>query len=340
MLRNLVALAVITAVTAGCDNVKWVGLDVHLTPPRPKDELVTEFPGLAAALATEEEPLPPLPDGPVLLAGTRSGSEATLTVVGEVQGDALGAFASESEVPGHRDHFTAELLAPGSEWVLFAEGVRVGRMTATAAGLDEDFCVPRPTISGTVELVPNAAASQRFLALPASAVSDRTYDPYQAHRHDYDQRVGSLSLAGTAMRRLGAAYPPNGVLAIRQDIQAFQLAGTSAEAIAATFMYRDQLMMSQPDNGAYSLFVMGHEAEQEAEDGYEASYVWYRASDDDPKGAPRFFDHLDWDGDGNEEILLDVFGARSRWFAGLAQRSGTWVRTSEDPCGRSAAPGG
>ena len=105
-------------------------------------------------------------------------------------------------------------------------------------------------------------------------------------------------------------------------------------------MYRDHLMMSQPDSGAYSLFVMGHEAEQEAEDGYEASYVWYRASDDDPKGAPRFFDHLDWDGDGNEEILLDVFGARSRWFAGLAQRSGTWVRTSEDPCGRPAALGG
>ena len=340
MRRKSLAIAVILTVASGCDNVSWGGAYVRLHPARTKAELAAETPDPTVASVEEEDPLFELPDGPILLAGSRNGSQATLTVVGEVQVDALGAFSSDDDVPGFREYFTSELLAPGSEWVLFAEGVRVGRMTATAAGLDEDFCVPRPTISGTVELVPNAAASQRFLALPASAVSDRTYDPYQAHRHDYDQRVGSLSLAGTAMRRLGAAYPPNGLLAIRQDIQAFQLAGTSAEAIAATFMYRDQLMMSQPDSGAYSLFVMGHEAEQEAEDGYEASYVWYRASDDDPKGAPRFFDHLDWDGDGNEEILLDVFGARSRWFAGLAQRSGTWVRTSEDPCGRSAAPGG
>ena len=84
---------------------------------------------LFRSAAEESEALPELPNGPILLAGRRSGSEATLTVVGEIQGDAIGAFVSDSEVPGFRDRFTAELLAPGSEWVLFAQGVRVGRLT-------------------------------------------------------------------------------------------------------------------------------------------------------------------------------------------------------------------
>ncbi len=72
---------------------------------------------------------------------------------------------------------TAEWLAPGSEWVLFAQGVRVGRLTASATGLAEDFCVPRPTISGRVELVPNAVSAELLMALPAYAASERTYDP-------------------------------------------------------------------------------------------------------------------------------------------------------------------
>ena len=336
MRRNSLAIAVILTVASGCDNVSWGGVDVRLKPPQTKAELAGEAPGRAASLTEEADLLPELPDGPILLAGTRSGSQATLTVVGEIQGDAFGAFTSDEDVPGFRDRFPAELLAPGSEWVLFAQGVRVGRLTATATGLNEDFCVPRPTISGTVELVPNAMSAELLMALPADVASDRTYDPYRVHADDRDQRIASTSLASAAIPRLGAAWPPDGLLSARADIQAFQMVGAPGEAIAATFMYRDQLGMSAPSAGAYSLFLMG----RASEGGYEPTYMWYRPVDSEGKGAPRYFDHLDWDGDGNEEVLLDVFGSERRWFAALAQRSGTWVRTSEDSCLRSAAAGG
>ncbi len=336
MRRKYLAIAVILTVASGCDNVSWGGVDVSLKPPRTRAELTAEAQGPAASLAEEENALPELPDGPILLAGRRSGSAATLTVVGEIQGDAIGAFVSDEEVPGFRDRFTTELLAPGSEWVLFAQGVRVGRMTATATGLDEDFCVPRPTISGTVELVPYAGSAELLMALPAGTAAGRTYDPYRVHRHDYDQRIASLSLASEAIPRLGAVWPPDGVLSARADIQAFQMVGAPGEAIAATFMYRDQLEMSATSAGAYSLFLMGRASAE----GYAPTYIWYRPVDSEGKGAPRYFDHLDWDGDGNEEVLLEVFGSERRWFAGLAQRSGTWVRTSEDACLRSEAAGG
>ena len=336
MRRNYLTIVVILTVASGCDNVRWGGVDARLKPPRTKAELAAEAPSPAAPLAEEENPLPEPPGAPILLAGTRSGSQATLTVVGEIQGDALGAFVSDEDVPGFRDRFTAELLPPGSEWVLFAQGVRVGRLTATTTGLAEDFCVPRPTISGTVEMVPNAVSAELLMALPADWASERAYDPYRVHRDDYDQRVASLSIAAAAIPRLGAAWPPDGVLSARADIQAFQMVGTPAEAIAATFMYRDQLGVSAPSAGAYSLFLMGSTSAQ----GYKPDYVWYRPVDSDGKGAARYFDHLDWDGDGTEEVLLEVFGSERRWFAALAQRSGTWVRTSEDSCLRSAAAGG
>lgn len=336
MRRKSLAIAVMLTVASGCDNVSWGGIDVSLKPPRTKVELTAEASLPAASVEEEGDALPELPSGPILLAGRRNGSYATLTVVGEIQGDAVGAFPSEEDVPGFRDRFTAELLATGSEWVLFAQGVRVGRLTGTATGLDEDYCVPRPTISGTVELVPSAIGVELLMALPADAASERAYDPYRVHRHDYDQRVASLALASEAIPRLGAAWPPDGVLSTRVDIQAFQMVGAPREAIAATFMYRDQLETSAAADGAYSLFLMG----QESVERYEPAYIWYRPVDSEGKGAPRYFDHLDWDGDGTEEVLLEVFGSERRWFAGLAQRSGTWVRTSEDSCLRPEAAGG
>jgi len=70
--------------------------------------------------------------------------------------------------------------------------------------------------------------------------------------------------------------------------------------------------------------------------GYQSVFTWYQRAENG-KAAPRYFSHLDWDGNGSSEILLEVFGAQSRWYVGLAQRNGTWVRTFQDPCG---APSG
>ena len=101
-------------------------------------------------------------------------------------------------------------------------------------------------------------------------------------------------------------------------------------------MYEDELAVSSPGQGAYALFVIG----EQVGDAHESVYVWYRAVDTAGKGAPRYFDHLDWDDDGAQEILLDVFGSNRRWFAGLGQTDGSWVLTFQDVCAAGSTPGG
>jgi len=326
MRRYLLAIAVILTAATGCDNVSWGGIDVEIVHPQSTPEAAAEEATVPGEAGT------PRVAGPVLLAGVREGSRATLTVVGEVQGDAVAAFPDTTS-PEDVERLAA-LTAAGSRWILFSEGVRVGSMTADASGVAQDFCGPRATISGVVELVPPASTAERLLALPA-ATADREYQPFRALAHVYDQRVASLTLAGEAIPRFGANWPAGSLLEARQDIQAFQMVGTAGTSIAATFMYEDQLAVVPPGPRAYALFVLG----VESGDTYREAYAWYREVDTDGKGAPRYFSHLDWDGDGSAEILLDVFGSDRRWFAGLAQRGGQWIRTFQGTCASGSSAG-
>lgn len=323
MRRRWLLLAVILTVPSGCDNVSWGGVEVRMQPPPAQAEVAAP----STEGAERDVPLPPLPDGPILLAGTREGDQATLTVVGEVQGDAVIPLPGDAEAPGFMAHFTRTLLAPGTELILFAEGVRVGRLTITERSEDSRFCAPRPQVTGTVELVPGAAGASRVLALLDTAASRRPYGTFRASGHDYDQRVASLALASDAIPDVGAAWPPS-LLESRADIQAFRLPDAPGPSVAATFLFADRLAAAPAGEGAYALFVIGTQ-----EGGaYRSSYIGFRRADQG-KGAPRYFSHLDWDGDGDSEILLEVFGDSSRWYASLGQRGGAWAQTFQDPCG-------
>jgi hypothetical protein len=328
MRRHLLAIAVILTVAPGCDNVGWGGVDVKWVPPPAGPA------GSDSGAAAAEEAAPPEPHGPLLLAGLRSESRATLVVVGEVHGEVL-AYPSQDTTAEARQRL-AEQIAPGTEWVLFSEGVRVGRMTVDADGRAPEYCSPRPTVSGVVELVPPASSADRLIALPAAVAGDREYDRFLHETDSYDQRVATLTLAGDVIPRVQARYPPDGLVAARKDLEIFRTRRAAGPTIAATFMYRDSLTVAPPGQGAYALFIMG----DQTGDQYRESFVWYRAVDTEGKGAPRYFGALDWDGDGDQEILLDVYGANRRWFAGLAQQGGRWVRTFQDTCGSSATAGG
>ena len=330
MVRRWLTLAVIVTGLSGCDNVAWGGTDVRLQPPPEK-----ERPDPADLPEAEPEiPLPDLPEGPVLLAGLRNGSEATLVVVGEIRPDGLAPLSTEEEAPGFLAHFSEQRLAPGSQFVLFSQGVRIGRLTATGSGTDERFCQARPTVTGIVEIVPDAANARNVLALPADAASDRPYDTHRSWAETEDVRRASLAMGSQAVPAVGAPWPPS-LLESRADLQAFRLPEAEGLTIASTFLYGQRLAIEEPGANAYSLFVMGTEAET----GYRREYTWYRRADGDGKGAPRYFEHLDWDGDGASEVLLDVFGSDSRWFAGLELVGGDWDRTFQDPCGAGGAAG-
>ncbi len=145
--------------------------------------------------------------------------------------------------------------------------------------------------------------------------------------------MASLSIAGEAIPRYGAPWPANGVLDIREHIQAFQPEGAPAPWIAASFVNGDQLAIGSPGQGAYGLFVIGRPVGGE----YVEAFTWFRAVEAEGKGVPQYHDHLDWDDDDDSEILLDVFGASRRWFAALQQQDGQWVRAFEDSCGSGTA---
>jgi len=175
--------------------------------------------------------------------------------------------------------------------------------------------------------VSEASDVEQLIALPIDVAGSRSFQPYMAYRHNYNQRVASLALASEVIPSLGAEWPPS-ILDSRTDIHAFQLPGEPRQAIAATFLHQDRMITSPPEPGAYSLFVMG-----DATSGtYEISYMWYRLAESQGKGVPRYLDHIDWNGDGSEEILLEMFGSEDRWFAGLAKQDGRWIRSFEDSC--------
>lgn len=321
MRKHLLAIALILTVATGCDNVAWGGVDVQLRAPATPETADTT----PVDPATEGDSVVKVP-GPILLAGQREGARAELVLVGEILADGLHSFP-DPRFP--RDAVRlAELTEPGTEWVLFSEGVRVGRMITDASEPAPEYCGSRVRVSGVVELVPSAADAVRLIAFPAADGEGAPYEAYEEHAHVYDQRVASLSIAGEAIPRYGATWPANGVLDIRDHIQAFQLTDAAAPWIAASFVNQDQLAIASPGQGAYALFVMGRPAGGE----WVEAFTWFRSVEAEGKGAPRYHDHLDWDDDGADEILLDVFGANRRWFAALDRRDGAWVRSFEDAC--------
>ena len=316
----------ILTVATGCDNVDWGGADWRLSrPPSTAVDTLADTTEIA-----EEEP--PRVYGPLLLAGTLEDGRATLAVVGEVQADGLLAIDPSAEEMQR----VAELTSSGTEWTLFADGVRVGTLSVDETATSATYCPPRPTVSGVVELVPSASAAERLLALPAAVGEARPYDPFEPLDDVYDQRAATIAWASDAIPRNQASWPAGGLVAARGDIHVFQPVEASGPSVAATFMYRDRLAITPAPQGAYALFILGSRRGGE----YVEEFAWYRLVDEGGKGAPRYFDHLDWDGDGDTEILLEVLGAERSWFAALGRREGQWVRTFLDVCGASPAAGG
>jgi len=327
LLGTSLAIAVILTGATGCDNVTWGGAEVHLAPPptAPTDSLAEE------PLLTDDDPFL-RSYGPLLLAGTRTAGRASFVVVGEVQGDSLLPVGTAPE-----DIERVERLsASGSQWVVFADGVRVGTVTVDSASTSASYCPTRRAVSGVIELVPPASAAEQLLALPAAVARSRTYGPFRPMDDVYDQRVATIAWAGEAIPRHRASWPADGLVSARQDIRVFQPTGSPGPAVAATFMYRDQLRVTPPSQGAYALFVLGSRQGGE----YVEEYDWYSPVGERGKSAPRYFDHLDWDGDGNSEVLLEVLGAERRWFASLGRREGQWVQTFQDVCGSGPSSGG
>jgi hypothetical protein len=269
--------------------------------------------------------------------GTRSGARVTLRPVAELRGDTLMPLPDEEDAPGFLEHFRAQRLAPGAEFTLFAGGSRVGTLVADTSAVVADACRPRATVSGLAELVQPAAGATRFLALTRDPAVVGSHAGFLADQPGGDDAALSLSLASQVIVREEAYWPDN-LGQARAELHRVPLAGTETPGIAATFLFRDRLAVEPAESPgvAYSLFVLGSGGEE----GNVLSWDRYRVVERDGKGAPRYFETADWDGDGEGEMLIEVLGEHARWVAALDRRDGSWQLAFEESCapGPAAAP--
>ena len=329
--RIAAALLILLPLSA-CDNVEWGGVQVELRPP---PEKVDSTAAPTDSIAADEPAGPILPEGPAVFMGERlEGNRVRIRPVAEIGPDTLMALPRDVDRPGSVELFARERMARGTAFTLFAEGSRVGTVRLDSLETRPGLCAPVPVGYGTLELVPDAVEATRFIAVNDSVVGDRAYTPFVAPDHNLEQRTAGVDLATTAIRRVGAAFPGS-VLDMRADFQAFPLDGDPRGAFAGTFLYQDALRVGESlTEAAYDLFLIGVQGVR----GWEIGYLDYRPVRDG-KGAQRFYESADWDGDGESEVLVGLFGTQSRWMMALERRDGTWYRAFEESCAPlSAAP--
>jgi hypothetical protein len=327
-LRSLPLLGIVM-VAVSCDNVEWGGAQLSL---RSASDDPVEVEGgvplsdpIPAGDTVAAEPL-----GPVLYMGRRSGSQASLIPVAEIRAD--GLYALEVTSVEESRAFAADNVSAGSEFTLFADGRRVGRLSAVDFGVDERYCRPRPQITGPIELIPDASAVRTFLALPSQLGSTFEHGSYAPVPQTRDLRVVSLTMMQSIIPSVGAPWPLS-VLGIRRDVQVFRANLGEAPTVVATFVNADSLDVGPAPRGAYSVFLVASDPDGA---GYRTSYTDYRLASRDGKGTARYFDHLDLDRDGSPEIVLEVMGRNSMWVSALSRRDGAMQEAYRDPCGLPA----
>jgi hypothetical protein len=185
---------------------------------------------------------------------------------------------------------------------------------------------------GHMEIVPSASAAERFLALEQRVGEQEPYGVSQAFAAGRAHQTAIQNLGGQALNELRAQWPVT-LQNIRQDLQVFQLSTDPSPSIVGSFLFQDQMEVGPAPDPSYSLLVLGEPQGNR----FNRTFTWYRRVEEEGKGSPRYFSKMDWDGDGQEELLLEVYGADSRWWAALDKEGGGWSVAFQDPCGEPEA---
>lgn len=329
-LQRLPLLGIVIVAT-GCDNVEWGGIQVGLRDP--SEGLVSAAPPPEVAEGVVDTVPGPPPLGRVLYVGHRAGNEAILVPVAEIGPAGLVPLQGSGSAEASTS-FAADYLTQGLGFTLFSDGAQVGTLSADRFSVDERYCRLRPQIRGSINLVPEATAVQTFLALTTRDGLNIPNEPYSPIAQTSDLLVASTSTMRRFINTVGALSPTN-VLDIRRDVQMFRARPGEPPTVVATFVYDDELVVGPANARAYSVFLASNDDEGT---GYEGTYVDYRVNSVDGKGAARYFDHLDVDGDGTDEIVLEVLGENSMWLSTLGRQGDSWVEEYRDPCGLPSSP--
>jgi hypothetical protein len=314
----------------GCDNVSFGGMSITLEGP-PRDSSAAQSEGASSTTETGPERIE---YGPLLYAGIRQGDSALVVPVAELVEGQLRPFPDGAAGIQLSTQIREERMIPGRRLVLFHQGARVGTFTISTPSEDVGvYCSPRPQAVGPMELSPSASAAERFLAVDENMGEVEPYGRFQSFVPESRHRTVIQNLAGEALNELRAQWPAVALQNIRQDLQVFRPGTDEDPSVVGTFLYQDQMTVSPAPDPAYSLLIIGAPTANR----FSRVYTWYRRVADDGKGAPRFFSKMDWDGDGDEELLLEVLGAESRWWAALDREGGVWSMVFQEPCGTPMA---
>lgn len=316
-----VATLLMVIAVAACDNVEWGGVDVAVLPPPPKAE----------PAAGDVEAGDRLPQGPILYHVTRDSAGTRMVPVGEIGDEELRPIVTGDDAADFGDRFITTFLRRGAEFTLFHHGRRAGTLMVESASVPTgNVCRPLPRATGSIEISGDAGEATEFLAMARTqAPQGRVLPGGEIQVEPRMQVVGNI-LAERALRARRAQLP-NWSRARRQ-IQPFPVSETRDLGFTATFLVDDELAVGNDDQG-YSLYIV---YTPQAQTGYDTAYVKYTSYTAEGKAAPRTIDFLDWDRDGSVELLLEVFGTRSRWYAAVGKRDDEWTRIFEDRCDEAA----
>jgi hypothetical protein len=320
------ALLILIAL-AGCDNVQWGGSSMQIVQPPPS---ATAAPAAVAEGSTSLG----LPTGSVLFHVVRTDAGAQVIPVAEISGDSLRVLRRPAGVSpeAYEQRFRKAVMEPNSQFTLFRRGARVGTFIAQGNGPVSSCGVPSAT--GLVTTVAAAAGEREFIAFRRGLEPDVVGEYSPAQVGGPIRRYASL-IAERLVLQNGLPRPRSWPGAMR-DLQALDVVRGGQPEMAATYLVGDQLAVGRPETEGWSVFYV---ASYEQRTGYNPLYSEATDYRKTGKRAPKLVDYLNWNRQGGNEMLVQVFGAQDVWYQAVSQdRGGRWQKTWEGtPCREGSA---
>lgn len=308
--KRFIGLLMVTLATA-CDNVGWGGADIAIVPPPPKAAVQES--------GSTDDVAEVLPEGPVLFYVTPAQTGGTIVPVGEISGDTLVPLRPKKDAQVYGGRFIAENMRKGAEFTLFHNGAQVGSFVIQNSMLPQpNVCPALPRAIGTMQLNEGVTASE-FLAIA------RTQAPNIRRQIAFDtipnrnMQVIAPILAEKMMRARKAELPGNW-LGARRQLKPVPIANNQNPGFATTFTVGD----------LHSVFYV---AVPGATYGYDTVYVKFQNFATQGPAEARVVDVLDWNRDGQADLLLQMNGNGRNWFEAVGRdERGKWRTTFVDRC--------
>ncbi|CAN5632746.1 hypothetical protein BH23GEM6_BH23GEM6_04270 [soil metagenome] len=317
-LRGATLLTLILTAAPACDNVIWGGADIEIVPPPPAASM-TPVPTDERVFAEYG-----LPRGQVIFHIVPSDQGSRLIPIGEISGDSVRTIRRPAGVApeAYEGRFRDAVIPIGAQFDVFRRGARVGTFVAQRPGPVTQCGVP--TVLGNTTVVAAASDIDQFISFRQGLA------PAARGEFSPPQITGSIrTYASIIAERLilqNGLPRPRSWTGAQRDMQAVEIAAGGHPEMAATYLVGDSLAVGPADPQGYSVFYI---ADFETRRGYQPVYQEVHDYRQGGKAAPRLVDYLNWDGEGGEEILIEVFGTDQRWYEAISERNGRWTKIWE-----------